>query len=98
MLIRLNMYQSSIYFAPKARRNEPGPVQVGAISKAQGVNVFYSTVPEKNPKFEPRWRAMGDVLRFFIRSVANHQKNIEGHLGEKNGKNLKMPTKLRGTL
>ena len=29
----------------------------------------------KNPKVEPNWRTRGDTLKFFIHSVANHQKN-----------------------
>ena len=42
----------------------------------------------KNPKVEPNWRTKGDTLRFFIHSVANHQKNLkEGHFWWK--KNLK---------
>ena len=31
----------------------------------------------KNPKVEPNWRTRGDTLRFFIHSLANHQKKIE---------------------
>ena len=59
-------------------RTSSGTAQVGAISKAQkqqkDFQVFSSTVPE-NPKVEPNWHTRGDTLKFFILSVANHQKN-----------------------
>ena len=34
----------------------------------------------KNPKVELNWHTRGDTLKFFIHSVANHQKKLkEGH-------------------
>ena len=38
----------------------------------------------KNPKVEPNWHTRGNTLKFFIHSVANHQKNgRRGTFGEK---------------
>ena len=89
------------------RKNEPGTAQVGAISKAQKqqkdfkVSKYSLLRYRKNPKVEPNWRTRGETLRFFINSVANHQKNWRrGTFGEKIIlKTLTMPKKLKeGTL
>ena len=52
----------------------------------------------KNPKVEPNWHTRGDTLKFFIHSVANHQKKLkEGHFWRKIFfKSLTMPKKLKG--
>ena len=60
--------------------NKPGTAQVGAISKAQKqqkefkVSKYSLLRYRKNPKVEPNWSTRGDILKFFIHSVAN-QKN-----------------------
>ena len=65
--------------------NKPGTAQVGAISKAQKqqkdfkVSKYSLLRYRKNPKVEPNWRTRGDTLRFFIHSVANQKKLMEGH-------------------
>ena len=67
-------------FCRKFCPNKPGTAQVGAISKAQKqqkdfkVSKYSLLRYRKNPKVEPSWRTRGDTLRFFIHSVANHQK------------------------
>ena len=76
--------------APKTTNcfsDNPGTAQVGAISKAQKqqkdfkVSKYSLLRYRKKPKVEPNWRTRGDTLRFFIHSVANHQKQLkEGHL------------------
>ena len=85
------------------RKNEPRTAQVGAISKAQKqqkdfkVSKYSLLRYRKNPKVEPNWRTRGETLRFFINSVANHQKNWRrGTFGEKIVlKTLTMPKKLK---
>ena len=50
----------------------------------------------KNPKVGPNWPARGDALRFFIHSVANHQKVEGGPFGKKYfEKSLTMPKKIK---
>ena len=79
--------------------------QVGAISKGQNqqkdfkVSKYSLLRYRKNPKIEPNWRTRGDTLRFFIHSVANHQKKIKGGalLVKKIFlKKVSMPKKLKG--
>ena len=67
-------------------KKKPGTAQVDAISKAQKQQKDFKLSKysllryRKNPKVEPNWRTRGDTLRFFIHSVANHQKTLkEGH-------------------
>ena len=73
------------FFKQKVRTNKPGTAKVGAISKAQKqqkdfkVSKYSLLRYRKNPKVEPNWRTRGDTLKFFIHSVANHQKKLEGH-------------------
>ena len=70
----------------KIKINKPGTAQVGAISKAQKqqkdfkVSKYSLLRYRKNPKVEPNWRTRGDTFRFFIHSVANHQKIERGAL------------------
>ena len=89
---------------PYASKNKPGTAQVGAISRGQKqlkdfkVSKYSLLRYRKNPKVEPNWRTRGDTLRFFIHSVANHQK-IGGHFWWKKNflkKSLTMPKKLKG--
>ena len=85
--------------------NKPGTAQVGAISKGQKqqkdfkVSKYSLLRYRKNPKVEPNWRTRGDTLKFFIHSVANHQKNEGGALLVKKNflkESLTMPKKLKG--
>ena len=67
----------------KTSRERPKLAPYLRLKNSKRISKYSLLRYRKNPKVEPNWHTRGDTLKFFIHSVANHQKNWRGTFGEK---------------
>ena len=71
------------YYTVKTSRERPKSAPYLRLKNSKRTSKYSLLRYRKNPKVEPNWHTRGDTLKFFIHSVANHQKNWRGTFGEK---------------